>query len=355
MVSIVEQQKGRNTYIDIIKGFAIILVVLGHSIQFGSGYDFRANAECFDNWLYRIIYSFHMPLFMIGGGYLAAITISRKSPLIVIKSRIKSLVVPAIAWSTVFKIYDIILDLTSGSKSLSVFLVIKSYIKSCLFDLWFLWAVLFCTFLVLIGKYVFKDSILYYAALVVGALFITDNWNFHLYKFNFPFFVIGYLWSKDNFTERILKIEKKKICAIYFITLIAYIALMTQYNSECFIYTSKYAILGKDFCEAFHQIAIDLYRGIVALLGIILVLGILFALRKWLPVRLLSQLSMDSLCIYCLSSFLNGRLLMQLTSNLSLHYGYVLLETVFMLVLTVLVSNILKRNSVTRKLFLGGR
>ena len=30
MVSIVEQQKGRNTYIDIIKGFAIILVVLGH-------------------------------------------------------------------------------------------------------------------------------------------------------------------------------------------------------------------------------------------------------------------------------------------------------------------------------------
>ena len=265
------------------------------------------------------------------------------------------MVVPAIAWSTVFKIYDIILDLTSGSKSLSVFLVIKSYIKSCLFDLWFLWAVLFCTFLVLIGKYVFKDSILYYAALVVGALFITDNWNFHLYKFNFPFFVIGYLWSKDNFTERILKIEKKKICAIYFITLIAYIALMTQYNSECFIYTSKYAILGKDFCEAFHQIAIDLYRGIVPLLGIILVLGILFALRKWLPVRLLSQLSMDSLCIYCLSSFLNGRLLMQLTSNLSLHYGYVLLETVFMLVLTVLVSNILKRNSVTRKLFLGGR
>lgn len=68
MVSIVEQNKGRNTYIDIVKGFAIILVVLGHSIQFGSGYDFRANAECFDNWLYRIIYSFHMPLFMIGGG-----------------------------------------------------------------------------------------------------------------------------------------------------------------------------------------------------------------------------------------------------------------------------------------------
>ena len=67
MVSIVEQNKGRNTYIDIIKGFAIILVVLGHSIQFGSGYDFRANAECFNNWLYRIIYSFHMPLFMIGG------------------------------------------------------------------------------------------------------------------------------------------------------------------------------------------------------------------------------------------------------------------------------------------------
>ena len=35
--------------IDAIKGLAIILVVIGHSIQYGSGNLFLANASYFDN------------------------------------------------------------------------------------------------------------------------------------------------------------------------------------------------------------------------------------------------------------------------------------------------------------------
>ena len=55
----------RNKTIDIIKGIAIFLVVLGHVIQF------RFLPESFDeNYLFRMIYSFHMPLFMFLSGYL---------------------------------------------------------------------------------------------------------------------------------------------------------------------------------------------------------------------------------------------------------------------------------------------
>ena len=39
--------------------------------------------------------------------------------------------------------YDVILNLKSGSKMLSSIVVIKNCIKSCLFDLWFLLAVFF--------------------------------------------------------------------------------------------------------------------------------------------------------------------------------------------------------------------
>lgn len=52
----------RISYIDQLKGIAILLVVLGHVI----GYN-----NCEDSFLWRFIYSFHMPLFMFISGYVA--------------------------------------------------------------------------------------------------------------------------------------------------------------------------------------------------------------------------------------------------------------------------------------------
>lgn len=54
----------RSTSVDLLKGYAIILVVLGHALQY--------NINNFDNNIvFRIIYSFHMPLFMFASGYVA--------------------------------------------------------------------------------------------------------------------------------------------------------------------------------------------------------------------------------------------------------------------------------------------
>lgn len=48
---------------DSLKGILIILVVLGHAIQavFKQG--------CFDNHVWNLIYSFHMPAFMAVSGF----------------------------------------------------------------------------------------------------------------------------------------------------------------------------------------------------------------------------------------------------------------------------------------------
>jgi fucose 4-O-acetylase-like acetyltransferase len=47
----------RDTFLDIAKGLAIILVVIGHVVQ--------GSSEKFDGLLwFRVIYSFHMPLFV---------------------------------------------------------------------------------------------------------------------------------------------------------------------------------------------------------------------------------------------------------------------------------------------------
>ena len=54
----------RIEFIDSLKGFAILLVLWGHSIQYlCSGIDF------FQNFIFKIIYSFHMPLFFLISGF----------------------------------------------------------------------------------------------------------------------------------------------------------------------------------------------------------------------------------------------------------------------------------------------
>ena len=59
------QNSKRIAYIDALKGFAILCVVLGH-IASGSLWDPFTQTTYF--FLYNIIYSFHMPLFILLSG-----------------------------------------------------------------------------------------------------------------------------------------------------------------------------------------------------------------------------------------------------------------------------------------------
>ncbi len=58
-------QTNRNVYIDIVKSFAIFMVVLGHCLQYTLPDNYR-----FSNTLFIMIYSMHMPLFIAISGYL---------------------------------------------------------------------------------------------------------------------------------------------------------------------------------------------------------------------------------------------------------------------------------------------
>lgn len=51
---------------DMLKGFAIILVIAGHAVQY------LISGHYYDKEVYRLIYSFHMPLFMAITGFFAS-------------------------------------------------------------------------------------------------------------------------------------------------------------------------------------------------------------------------------------------------------------------------------------------
>ena len=95
----------RDVFLDIAKGLAIILVVLGHVIQ--------GSAQNFDELIgFRVIYSFHMPLFVFLSGAVAAIAIQPervgqgfKAAWLITKSKIWRatirLLLPFISWCVI--------------------------------------------------------------------------------------------------------------------------------------------------------------------------------------------------------------------------------------------------------------
>lgn len=99
----------RLLYIDNLRGILILLVILGHCIQF-------LDADFDHNLAFKYIYAFHMPLFMFISGFVGFL---QKSGFQVIKKRFCQLIIPFTAWS-------VILYFINSNKTGGRFLIISS-------------------------------------------------------------------------------------------------------------------------------------------------------------------------------------------------------------------------------------
>lgn len=95
--------KARIAYIDNLKGFAILLVVIGHIIQF------LYCPDKFDsNIIFRFIYSFHMPLFFMLSGMVTSMRLGNVGELRQkIHSRFLQLIVPFVFWGGILSLFII--------------------------------------------------------------------------------------------------------------------------------------------------------------------------------------------------------------------------------------------------------
>lgn len=87
----------RLIYIDALRGFAMLLVIVGHLIQF----NYSTGIE---NPIFNIIYSFHMPLFFFISGYVHSLS-KKCTPLEFIKKRVRHLILPAITWTCIVPVF----------------------------------------------------------------------------------------------------------------------------------------------------------------------------------------------------------------------------------------------------------
>lgn len=252
----------RKTDIDVCKGLLTLLVVLGHCIQYGMGQEYRETGAYFDNYLYRTIYCFHMPAFMIISGYFFASSCQKTASIPkMLKKRILSMLIPISSWSVIATVVGI----QRGEVALSFFSVLKSLAIQWLFLLWFLWAVVFGMLVTCLWKYIFKRNKAGIAAIILLFIITPDSFNLHLYKFTFPFFLIGFLlYERKNILLDCFSMKSKKSVIIFLSAAILLVISVGLYDRSLFVYNTGITILNKEYLQ---QISIDVVRWLVAAVG----------------------------------------------------------------------------------------
>lgn len=217
----------RNLTVDAVKAICIILVVIGHIIVYAYSKTYNTNI------IFKICYSFHMPLFtFVGGGvnaYKSVEEITQKQWII---TRFKRLMIPYIIWSIVVRTllgeYDVIRYL----------FVYPTY--------WYLINLFLCDVILFMSvqarKYTFAAmGVLYFA--VAAARVILDDSNLVIRNLfdQFPFYAAGYICFRYKDSIILTKIKKYG-----WIALILYPASMILYSH------GEYALWSERVLGIFH-------------------------------------------------------------------------------------------------------
>lgn len=325
----------RDYRLDILKGVAAILVVLGHNIQLlgGSEYDF------YSNYLFRFIYMFHMPLFMLISGYLFSFSVDKYSANKIVKNKVVSLLLPVLTWSFLAKIILILL----GKSSFSVVGFGIDFMTS----LWFLWAVFYVTIAALIIKKYLRNNILFHLIILIILLLLPDILNKELYAFMYPYFVIGF-YSKNYIT----KIRKEFI----YILSVLFLIMFIFWSNDYYIYTTGISIIK----DPVNMIYINLYRWIAGFIGsiiVIYIISVLYSLYDKDKFEILIKIGMNSLAIYILDVYIS----LYIFPNIKIFIGMpetlfsvcMILMTPVVLLAILSINKLIKSNKVTKLLFLG--
>lgn len=265
-------------YIDNLKAFLIILVVLGHVIQ-TSDMDFDHNI------LFRYIYSFHMPLFMYVSGF---VCYKPSQSWGVLKKRFRQLMLPFLSWAFI------------NACLVGDFSVLIKNIFHPDTALWFLWVLFFITILyvacVKLGEqWNIKSEYIVIAVVAIGySIMIVLKFKYFGFQFiawYFPFFCLGaYMRKYESYIKRWMRIL---MCPCFILFLVSAYWWMRK-EPPLFMNPSANVIYNY------------IYKGGVALLAVTSILTI-FNRMGGVKNHYFNMLGRETLGIYAIHLFLLGR------------------------------------------------
>jgi fucose 4-O-acetylase-like acetyltransferase len=296
-----EPARARSEELDCLKGILILLVCVGHAIQFGM----HGNADFWQDPVFKFIYIFHMPLFMAVAGYLSYAGQTRaSSPAAYVAKRARSYVVPIFSWALA---YQLVL-LVAGR--IGVGDLPYAVPKYALGSLWFLWT--------LLGSMVVTASAYGYGGrfgnfyLVLGVclvMLLPDVGNIHLFQYIFPYFVVGFLFARWSVSRQV---DLPRIGVAAVVLGIASVGCYLAWDRETYVYVSKMSLTPENAGNI-------VFRWVAGLVVSLAVVTAFFAFARYLPRwgrGFLASLGAGSLSIYLLQGFV-----FELVLRVSLRYG----------------------------------
>lgn len=325
----------RDKNIDALRGFAILLVVLGHCIQY-SDIDFD------EILLFRVIYSFHMPLFMFISGYVSFF--SNEKIILNLKKRFVLLLLPFFSWGVVNFIKSVLSGTNEWSNlGLFLFNLLKHPDDN---GLWFLWVLFLISLLTLFLK-LLKINLevgLFCIWILLNLFFV--KWNninligLGLLKYHLLYFLLGLVFCKT----RVLLKEKYNLTMIFCFIIFPF-AVYYWYRLD-----PPSFILNLNLGKLITKVLWLAYQYFCGILGIGMSMFLINKVNKYIN-EVLSKIGLITLEIYAVHfHFLSLGFLIFESLN---RYFYIILVSLFVLLSTILTSSLMKKSSLISLIFFG--
>lgn len=341
--------KKRIVYFDLLKAFAIFLVIWGHAIKHLMDVDSHGVVA------FNVIYSFHMPLFMTIVGFFAASSL-KSHPWEFLKHKFKQLLLPAFVWITIFTLLAFVL-----LPPMYHVAGITEYVKNMIFQLWFLKSAFFCYLIFYIPQWLlgkFKLSHRMFWGLLIS---LIVSQAFPLMKVNAMFipFLAGVVINRYQ-----PLIYKNWI--LFFITGIALYVIM-YFTTDCGLHLKEMSAIKSDLLHgnlyalkdlAENQI-VHIALGVSATVALVaLFYGLFKAAGNNAWVSYLSEAGRSTLGIYILQTFILEQVMLayvniQGISNIAASMVVCPLISFVILDLSLSIIRLIRRNETTSYWLLG--
>lgn len=215
---------------------------------------------------------------------------------------------------------------------------------------WFLWAIFWCSMVVLFVEKCLRGKNLMYGLICVCMLLAPTQYNIYLYAFVFPVFISGFLYAKSKHN---LKIHTIKIACLSFVT---FLIMLMSFNKNDYIYTTHISILESLWLQ---QVGIDIYRWIIGIVGSVFVISIsklvVDQYKNNTIICRIADFGKISLGVYILNSYTNKFILLRLLKNTSPNVLFWIMELVISTAVYIMIINLVNRITWLNKLLFGGR
>ena len=285
----------RNQSLDAIKGILIVLVVLGHSLQYGFGRLYCDGGYFYDDYLFRAIYTFHMPLFMLISGYLFFYS-NQKPFMSLIISKFEFVGIPFFTYSIIM--YFIWWNISG----LNTFYFSDLFRKMHL-HLWFLSSLLMNCLIIGCITHTFPKK--YHLPIVflfcISSMLISDDAILSMHKFILFFFVMGYFINA--FHVRVTKLIQSPLFFMFFS--ICYMAGILFYDKNVMIYEGGFCVLHNNLLDI-AQLGRNMFRFFINIVSTMWFAGFFFVIIIKSPkiISFFSVLGRYTLPIYGIQSIL---------------------------------------------------